>query len=160
MIVVGGREEKIKRLEPLFDVIGRRTLIVGGLPEQANLFKIAGNFMIASAIETMGEAFSLLRKGDIAPAIFHDAMSGSLFTGAVFQNYGKLIVEDRYEPAGFALKLGLKDINLAREAATDLNMTMPIAELISEHFDEAIKAGWGEKDWSALGGLIAKKAGL
>jgi 3-hydroxyisobutyrate dehydrogenase-like beta-hydroxyacid dehydrogenase len=160
LIVVGGKAEKIKRVDSLFGAIGRRTLIVGVLPEQANLFKIAGNFMIASAIETMGEAFALLRKGGVDAAIFHDVMSGSLFTGAVFQNYGKLIVDERYEPAGFALKLGLKDINLAREAATELNMTMPVADLIREHFDEAIRIGWGQKDWSALGGIVAKKAGL
>jgi 3-hydroxyisobutyrate dehydrogenase-like beta-hydroxyacid dehydrogenase len=160
VIAVGGKAETIKSLEPLFGAIGRRTVIVGDLPEQANLFKIAGNFMIASAIETMGEAFALLKKGGVNTGVFHDVMSGSLFTGVVFQNYGKMIVEERYEPAGFALKLGLKDINLAREAAAGLNMTMPVADLVREHFDEAVKTGWGEKDWSALGSIIAREAGL
>jgi 3-hydroxyisobutyrate dehydrogenase-like beta-hydroxyacid dehydrogenase len=160
LIVAGGKAEIIGSLDWLFGAIGRRTLIVGDLAEQANLFKIAGNFMIASAIESMGEAFALLRKGGVDAALFHDVMSDTLFTGAVFQNYGKMIVLERYEPAGFALKLGLKDINLVRDAATEMNMTMPVTDLLREHFDEAINAGWGEKDWSALGGIIAKKAGL
>jgi len=160
VIAAGGKAETIEKLAPLFDVIGRRTVTVGELPEQANLFKIAGNFMIASAMETMGEAFALLKKGGVDAAVFHEVLSGSLFAGVVFQNYGKMIVEERYEPAGFALKLGLKDVNLAREAAAGLNMTMPLADLVREHYDEAVAAGWSEKDWSALGGVIAKRAGL
>ena len=78
--------------------------------------------MIASELETIGEAFALLRKGGVDPALFHDVLSGRLFTGAVFKDYGQMVLNRQYEPAGFALTLGLKDVNLARAAAAGLGV--------------------------------------
>jgi 3-hydroxyisobutyrate dehydrogenase-like beta-hydroxyacid dehydrogenase len=133
---------------------------VGEEPQKANLLKIAGNFLIASAIETMGEAFALLKKGGVDPKVFHEVMTERLFTGVAYKNYGGMILSENFEPAGFALKLGLKDVNLARSAAEDLTMTLPIADLVSSHFRDALREGWGEKDWSAVGALVAKQAGV
>ena len=80
----------------------------------ANLFKIAGNFMIMSAVETLGEAFALLRKGGVDADLFLDTMTEGLFAAPVYKNYGKQILTEAYEPAGFYLKLGLKDANLVQ----------------------------------------------
>jgi 3-hydroxyisobutyrate dehydrogenase-like beta-hydroxyacid dehydrogenase len=158
--VVGGPDAAIEKMIPVLNQIGRRIVRVGETPEKANLFKITGNFMIASALETVGEAIALLRKGGVDAALFHEVITERLFAGVVFQNYGGMILREAYEPAGFALELGLKDVNLAREAAEGLDMTLPLADLVRDHYEEAMKMGWQEKDWSALGGVIAKKAGL
>jgi 3-hydroxyisobutyrate dehydrogenase-like beta-hydroxyacid dehydrogenase len=160
IVVAAGAPAPIQTLRPVYDAIGRRLVIAGETPEKANLFKIAGNFMIASALETMGEAISLLRKGGVDPAQFHEVLSSTLFAGPVYQGYGALIVNRKYEPAGFELKLGLKDVELARSAARELDMTMPLADLVRDHFNAAIGDGFGEKDWSAIAGVIARKAGL
>jgi 3-hydroxyisobutyrate dehydrogenase-like beta-hydroxyacid dehydrogenase len=111
-------------------------------------------------LESTGEAFALLRKGGVDPALFHDVLSGRLFTGAVFKNYGAMILNRAYEPAGFALTLGLKDVNLARSAAEGLGMTMPTAELLKTHYDLAVSWGWQDKDWAAVGEVPAKQAGV
>jgi len=116
VLVAGGDTSALTTMQPVFDKIGARTVPLDA-PEKANLFKIAGNFMIASELQATGEAFALLRKGGVDPSLFHDVLSGRLFTGAVFKNYGTMILNREYEPAGFALTLGLKDINLARAAA-------------------------------------------
>jgi len=160
VVAAAGRAELLDGLAPLFAAIGRRTVTVGATPSQANLFKIAGNFMIASAMETMGEAFALLRKGGVDAAQFQDVMANSLFACIVFQNYGRMIVEERFEPAGFKLPLGRKDLNLAREAAQSLSVPLPLAEVIGARYDAALKLGWQDKDWSALAGVIAREAGL
>jgi 3-hydroxyisobutyrate dehydrogenase-like beta-hydroxyacid dehydrogenase len=159
VLVAGGAAEALNTMQPVFDKIGARTVTVDA-PEKANLFKIAGNFMIASELESTGEAFALLRKGGVDPALFHDVLSGRLFTGAVFKNYGTMILSRQYEPAGFALTLGLKDVNLARAAAEGLDMTLPTAELLKKHYDEAVAWGWQDKDWAAIGEVPAKKAGV
>jgi len=159
VLVAGGDVSALNTMQPVFDKIGARTVPLDA-PEKANLFKIAGNFMIASELESTGEAFALLRKGGVDPALFHDVLSGRLFTGAVFKNYGTMILNRQYEPAGFALTLGLKDVNLARAAAEGLSMTMPTAELLKTHYDEAIGWGWQDKDWAAIGEVPAKKAGV
>ncbi|MEY4964686.1 MAG: hypothetical protein RL274_269 [Pseudomonadota bacterium] len=159
VLVAGGPAEQIARMQPVFDKIGARTVPLDAA-EKANLFKIAGNFMIAAELESTGEAFALLRKGGVDPALFHDVLSGRLFTGAVFKNYGAMILNRVYEPAGFALTLGLKDVNLARAAAEGLGMTLPTAELLKTHYDEAVSWGWQDKDWAAIGEVPAKKAGV
>jgi len=159
VLVAGGDEAALKTMQPVFDKIGARTVSVDA-PEKANLFKIAGNFMIASELESIGEAFALLRKGGVDPAAFHDVLSGRLFTGAVFKSYGTMILNRTYEPAGFALTLGLKDVNLARSAAEGLGVTMPTADLLKSQYDQAVAWGWQDRDWAAIGEVPAKKAGV
>jgi 3-hydroxyisobutyrate dehydrogenase-like beta-hydroxyacid dehydrogenase len=160
VLVAGGDAAALKTMQPVFDRIGSRTVPVGDEAWRANLFKIAGNFMIASELESIGEAFALLRKGGVDPALFHDVLSGRLFTGAVFKGYGQMVLNRQYEPAGFALTLGLKDVNLARSAASGLGVGMPTAELLAKHYEEAISWGWQDKDWAAIGEVSAKKAGV
>jgi 3-hydroxyisobutyrate dehydrogenase-like beta-hydroxyacid dehydrogenase len=159
VLVAGGDQDALNTMQPAFDKIGARTVTMDA-PEKANLFKIAGNFMIASELESIGEAFALLRKGGVDPSLFHDVLSGRLFTGAVFKSYGTMILNRTYEPAGFALTLGLKDVNLARAAAEGLGVTMPTADLLKRHYDEAVGWGWQDRDWAAIGEVPAKKAGV
>jgi 3-hydroxyisobutyrate dehydrogenase-like beta-hydroxyacid dehydrogenase len=159
VLVAGGDAAARNTMQPVLDKIGARTV---PLEEawQANLFKICGNFMIASELEAIGEAFALLRKGGVDPSLFHEVLAGRLFTGAVFKSYGAMILNRDYEPAGFALTLGLKDVNLARSAAQGLGVEMPTAELLKKHYDEAVAWGWQDKDWAAIGEVSAKKAGV
>jgi len=159
VLVAGGPSDAIAKMQPVFDAIGSRTVPLDAA-QKANLFKIAGNFMIAAEMAATGEAFALLRKGGVDPALFHDVLGGRLFTGAVFKNYGAMILNRAYEPAGFLLTLGLKDVNLARSAAEGLGMTLPTAELLKANYDQAIEWGWQDKDWSAVGEVPAKKAGV
>ncbi len=160
VLVAGGDAAAIATMQPVLDQISSRTVPVGDAAEKANLFKLAGNFMIASEMQVTGEAFALLRKGGVDPALFHDVLAGRLFTGAVFKNYGQMVLDRQYEPAGFALTLGLKDVNLARAAAEELGMTLPTADLLKTNYDEAVRWGWQDKDWSAIGEVPAKKAGV
>ena len=159
VLVAGGDADALKTMQPVLDKIGARTV---PLDEawQANLFKICGNFMIASELEAIGEAFAVLRKGGVNPALFHEVLAGRLFTGAVFKAYGAMILNRQYEPAGFALPLGLKDVNLARSAAAGLGVDMPTAELLKAQYDQAMAWGWQDKDWAAIGEVSAKKAGV
>jgi len=158
--VVAGDAASLDKMQPAFAAFTARVVPVGEESEKANLFKICGNFMIASELEAIGEAFALLRKGGVDPALFHDVLGGRLFTGAVFKAYGLMVLNKTYEPAGFALTLGLKDVNLARAAAEGLGVEMPTAELLKKNYDQAIEWGWQDKDWSAIGEVSAKKAGL
>ena len=160
VVLAAGANDAVRKVEPLLAQIGRRTVRVGEAPEMANLFKIAGNFMIMSAVETLGEAFALLRKGGVDPGLFLDTMTEGLFAAPVYKNYGKQILDERYEPAGFFLRLGLKDANLVKNASDELRAPMPIVDLVRGHYEEAMKKGWSEKDWAALGALAAEKAGL
>jgi 3-hydroxyisobutyrate dehydrogenase-like beta-hydroxyacid dehydrogenase len=160
VVVAAGAASSIDTAKPALEAIGQRLVIVGDEPDKANLFKIAGNFMLASVIESFGEALALVRKGGIAPEIFYQTMTSSLFAAPVFQGYGALIVAEKFEPAGFSLRLGLKDVSLALAAGAELTVPLPLASLLRDQFIEAMAHGLSEKDWVSLASLIAVKAGL
>jgi len=159
-IVAAGAPEAVERCMPVFEAIGQRTFVVGENPVVANLIKIMGNFMIASTIETFGEAFATLRKYDVEPETFLEVITNTLFSSPLHKNYGSIIAQERFSPAGFKMPLGLKDVNLALEAAAEKSVPMPLASLVHDQFLSAIGRGYSELDWPALALVIAENAGL
>lgn len=159
-VVAAGPAAVLARCQPLFDAIGQRTFPMGDQPASAIAVKLAGNFMLASVVETLGEAFALVRKYGIPPAQFLDLITSSIFPAPVYKAYGTLIAEQRFQPAGFQLPLGLKDVRLALAAAEAVGVPLPVASLVRDQMISALARGYGESDWSVLGKLSAENAGL
>lgn len=159
-IVAAGPADALERCRPVLDALGQGVIVVGVDPPRANVIKLAGNFLLAAAIEAMGEAFVLGRKYGIAPADLLNVVNARLMRSPIYENYGKLIAEQRYEPPGFKLKYGLKDIRLALGAAEQVAAPMPLASLIRDRYLAGIARGWGDVDWAALARIAAADAGL
>ena len=159
-VVAAGGADALARCEPAFAAVGQRTFAVGSDPEAANIVKISGNFMLASLIETLGEAFALTRSHGIDPDQFLEVLTGSIFPAPVYKAYGGMIAKDRYEPPGFKLPLGLKDVTLALDAARDRRVPLPIGGLVRERFLTALARGYDGFDWAGLGRVCAEDAGL
>ena len=140
--------------------MGQKTFHLGDEPKAANLVKLSGNFLIASVIETLGEALALVRKAGIDPRQYLDFLTSTLFTAPVYRTYGGQIVEEKFEPAGFAASLGAKDIRIGLAAADGLHEPMPLASLLHDRFLTLLAHGGDALDWSAIGQLAAKDAGL
>lgn len=159
-IVAAGPAEAIERCGPLFDAMGQGVEVVGAEPPKANVVKLAGNFLLASAIEALGEAFALVRKHGVDPTRFLEVVNGKVVRSPVYENYGTLIVNQRYQPAGFKLRHGLKDIRLALGAGEELTVPLPLASLLRDEYLAAMARGWGDIDWAGLARLSAVNAGL
>lgn len=159
-IVPAGPADAIERCRPLFEAMGQGVEVVGDDPPLANVVKLAGNFLLASAIEAMGEALAVVRKYGVEPKRFLEIANGRLIRSPVYENYGNLIVSQRYQPAGFKLRHGLKDIRLALAAGDDVSTPLPIASLIRDQYLTAMARGWDDLDWAALAKLAAANAGL
>ncbi len=159
VVVVAGPPDTVRRYVPVFDAVGRQTFTVGAEPWQANAAKLCGNFMIASMLETFGEAYATLRKANVDPHLFLDIMN-TLVGSPIFANYGRLIADEKFEPAGFALKLGLKDMRLVLATAEECASPMPLASLVHDHLLAALAQGQGEADWSSMARVAARNAGL
>ena len=155
-IVSAGSREAVAMCQPLFNVIGQRTFPIGEEPPMANLVKLSGNFLIASVIEALGEAFALIGRAGIDREQYLDILTNTLFGAPVYKTYGKLIAEEHYTPAGFSAELGYKDVGLALNAAREMKVPMPLASLISDRFVALLASRGGDLDWSALA-LIAKR---
>jgi 3-hydroxyisobutyrate dehydrogenase-like beta-hydroxyacid dehydrogenase len=159
-IVAAGDPAAIARVQPLFDVIGQRTFRLGDDPSRANVAKIAGNLMVACAIEAMAEAAALVRAHGMSAQEVLDAVNTSLFNVPVYRGYGDMIAKQQFEPPGFDLILGMKDVRLALMAAEDTNVPLPFASVLRDSFLDAIANGDANKDWSAIARVAARRAGL
>jgi 3-hydroxyisobutyrate dehydrogenase-like beta-hydroxyacid dehydrogenase len=159
-IVAAGPDAAIERCRPLFDAMGQKLFTLGERQPHANLVKLSGNFLISSMVESLGEAVALVRKAGIDPHRYVEVLTGSLFSAPVYRTYGAIIADERYEPAGFPMALGLKDIRLALAAADAEAVPMPVASLVHDHFLAGVAQGKGDMDWSGLALLAARNAGL
>ena len=142
-VCAGGPAELVERCRPLFDLVGQGVVHVGLAPEQASAFKLAGNFLIGSMLEALCEAFTLLRKHGVDPRPFHELMAKGLFRSPVYENYGDLALSERFDPPGFRLALGLKDMTLVQQAAQDSQTPMPGLAVVHANLLSAMARGLG-----------------
>ncbi len=159
-LVPGGPTDALEKVRPLFDVLGQQTFDVGMDPQAATAVKVANNFMLGCAIETMGEAFALVEKLGVEPSLFFDVMVQSLFGAPAYQIYGKMIVEQEWEGYGATAVIGLKDADLALEAAAVADMPLPSTHIWRDHLLRAIERGEGALDWAVMAREQARASGL
>lgn len=159
-VVAAGPADAIERCRPLFEAMSQAVEVLGEDAPAANVLKIGGNFLLAAAIEAMGEAFALVRKHGIDPARFIGIVNGRLLRSPVYENYGRIIVEGRFDPPGFRLRHGLKDARLALAASDEVDAPLPIAGILRDHYLSAMAWGWGDADWAALARVSAVEAGI
>ncbi|SFV16854.1 3-hydroxyisobutyrate dehydrogenase [Methylobacterium sp. 174MFSha1.1] len=158
-ILAAGPAEAIARAQPLLDVMGAKTWHFGEAPARANAVKLAGNMMIVAAIEAMGEAAALVEAHGVAASDLIDFLSNTIFAAPIYKNYGASIAAGRYEPPGFGLALGAKDVRLALAAAEAARVPMPLASVLRDSLLDALAHGDGEKDLAALATVSMRRAG-
>ncbi|MFD9594677.1 NAD(P)-dependent oxidoreductase [Kitasatospora sp. NPDC059973] len=159
-ILAAGGPEALALAEPLLAAMGRRTWHFGDHPRQANTAKISANFLLACAIESMAEACSLAEANGVRPTDLVEMLTATLFPGPVYSGYGAMVAERRYEPAGFKLPLGLKDVDLALTAGAAAHVPLPFGSVLRDAFLDALAHGDGEKDWAAVAAVARRRAGL
>jgi 3-hydroxyisobutyrate dehydrogenase-like beta-hydroxyacid dehydrogenase len=160
-VLAAGPRQAVDAVQPLLEgTVGHKMWRFGERAAQANVVKLAVNFMLAAAIESMGEAAALTSGYGIEPRELFELIGQSLFPGPVYQGYGRLIAEGRFEPAGFKARLGLKDVRLALAAAEAVTTPMPVGSLIRDSMLEALARGEGEKEFGVvLGRAAMRRAG-
>lgn len=159
-ICLSGNRAAKERVRSVLDKLGQGVFDFGEEAGAANVVKIAGNFLIISAIEAMAEAFTLAEKNGIERTQIANLFAQTLFACPIYQNYGNAIAQQQYEPAGFKLSLGLKDVTLALQTAQESQMPLPIASLLHDRLIAAVARGKGDIDWTGLALSISEEAGL
>lgn len=149
-ICLSGSATAKQRVYPILESIGQGTFDFGEEPAAAHVVKLAGNFLLASAIEALAEAFVLGEKNGIDRNRLADMLGGTLFACPAYQTYGRTIAQQRFRPAGFTVELGLKDIDLVLQTAADSTTPLPLASLLHDRFLAAVAKGRGELDWASI----------
>ncbi len=159
VIAAAGKAGEIEKVRPFLDAISRAVFIAGAEPWHANLFKLCGNFMLASMVESFGETFATLRKAGADHRQFA-AVITEVFGSPVMKNYSAIVLDEKYDPPAFPLKLGFKDVRLMLEAAMELSVPMPIASAVRDQYLSALAHGQEDLDWSSVAQVPARNAGL
>lgn len=159
-LLPAGSADAIERVRPLFAAMGKQTFELGTEPEIATTIKIASNFMLGCAIEAMGEAVNLVDKLGIDPSLFLDVTLKGLFGCPAYETYGKMIVDKDWHGFGATAVIGLKDADLALEAADLAGMPLPSTHVWRNHLLEAIDRGDGGLDWAIMAREHGRTAGL
>ena len=159
-VLVAGKAAAVERVRPLLEHLGQRVFVIGEDVAAANLVKLASNVLTAMTLESLGEVLALLRKGGIDPHVGFDVLTNSMFDSRVHRVYGEKIVDEAYSPPGMAVPLAVKDVRLALAEAERHAVPMPAASLVHDRLIGMLARGWADLDWSALGLLAARDAGL
>jgi 3-hydroxyisobutyrate dehydrogenase-like beta-hydroxyacid dehydrogenase len=159
-IIAAGEPDQVDRVRPIFDLLGQRTFYAGADPASANLVKLAGNVMTATALEMLGEVLSLVRKRGLDAEMFLDILTSTLFGSRVHKIYGAKIAAQRYTASGFVFPLALKDVRLALAEAEAASVPMPSVSVVRDRLITGMARGYADLDWSALGLVAAQEAGL
>jgi 3-hydroxyisobutyrate dehydrogenase-like beta-hydroxyacid dehydrogenase len=158
-VLAAGDSRSLERVRPILDAMGQRIWLLGAAPHQANVVKLAMNFLLGSAIEALSEATAMAEGYNIDSATLIEVATGTAFAAPVYVTYGKLIVDREFKP-GFRLRLGLKDLRLALTAGEARGVPLPFASVVRDNLVDAIGHGDAESDWSALASVSRRRAGL
>jgi 3-hydroxyisobutyrate dehydrogenase-like beta-hydroxyacid dehydrogenase len=158
-IVAAGASADVERCQPILDTLGQRTFVIGEDPAEANLIKLLGNMMSATALEMLAEVVAVVRKRGLDPQPFIDIMTSTMFGGRAHKIYGDKIAKQTYAP-GFVLPLVLKDVRLALAEAENAGAPMPSVGVVRDRLITGIARGYAGLDWTALGLIAEEEAGL
>ena len=159
-VVAAGPADAVATCQPLFDAVGQRSFNMGETPHKANIVKLSGNFLIMTVIESLAEAMTLAGKYGVDKGTLLDTLTGSVFGGIIYEVYGKVLVEENFEPAGFTLPLGFKDMNLVAEAAVAAGVPMPMLSLGRDRLIATMARERPELDWASMAKTVEANAGL
>ena len=148
------------RVRRLQDAMGQRIFDFGDQPSAANVIKLAGNFLLGSAIEAMAEAFTLAQKHGTPRQQTYEFFTQTLFDCFVYRGYGELIASEHYQPVGAKPSLIRKDFGLILEAAAEELVPMPLACLIHERLTATVAKGREDADWAGSPAKSQKKRGF
>ncbi len=149
--MISGDSEIIDTIKPLLNNAGAVAIWeYGTAPGASNVAKLCTNYMILGAIQSMSEGINLARKSGIDETAWMKMMTTTLFNCGIYINYGDIILKDKFHPVAFTLELGLKDATLINQQAETVGASMPLAALAKKEFEELLKDGFGDFDWSAL----------
>ena len=159
-ICLSGAPETKARVLPLLETLSQKQVDFGLDPGGANVVKLSGNFLIASAIESMSEAFAFAEKNGVCPKQLNEFFGASIFACPIYKNYGGIITRQEFSPAGFRLALGRKDVELVAETARTSAVPMPILSTLVNRFAARVAKGGGDLDWTSIALDVAADAGL
>lgn len=166
-LMAGGPKAAYRRVEPLFNILGGRTVHCGAAAGAGQAAKICNNMILGATMIVTCEAFALADELGLDRQKMFDVVSSSsgdswsMNTYCPVKGVGPNSPADHDYQPGFAADLMLKDLRLAQKAADSAGLVTPIGQLATQIYADFVENGIGSRlDFSAiLQALVSEKAG-
>jgi 3-hydroxyisobutyrate dehydrogenase-like beta-hydroxyacid dehydrogenase len=159
-LIPAGPQAAVDSVLPVLKALGETIFRPGENPLSAVAVKIANNFVLGCAIEAMGEGMALVRRYGVDPALFYDVLTKGLFNCVAYQSYGDVIAKQDWGRVGATATIGLKDAQLALEAARNVNIPLPSVNVWHDHLLTACGRGEASLDWAVMAREQFRSSGL
>jgi 3-hydroxyisobutyrate dehydrogenase len=150
IVLASGPDDALERCAPAFDAVGARTLRLGEAGGGTRL-KLVVNHWLLALVGALAESIRLAQALDVDPRTFLETISGGPLGPAYADLKGGAMIERRFTPVSFPLRLAAKDADLVLEAAERHEHRLGLLPVVREQLRRALEAGHGEED---LAGLI------
>jgi 2-hydroxy-3-oxopropionate reductase len=159
-IMVGGDAAALERVKPILERMGNRDRIVHvGSSGAGQLTKMCNQIVLAATIGGVGEAIALARKAGVDPAGVRKALLGGFASSRVLEVHGQRMLDRNYVP-GFRAALFDKDLRIAAATLAEYHVPAPVSAAAQQLVSTMIAKGEGEDDYSAMGRVLFRAAGL
>jgi 3-hydroxyisobutyrate dehydrogenase-like beta-hydroxyacid dehydrogenase len=158
VFIVGGAEEVLERLKPLFAAMGKKIFRMGDTGK-GQATKLAMNLQIALIFEGFAEALTLATKLGVDTQQLLQLIESTMVRSGVVDYKGPFILQRDFTP-NFPLRLMHKDIRLTLEAAKEARVKLPALETVEEIYEMATEDGNQDLDYAATLTLLEKWAGV
>ena len=147
-IMVGGDNSVFKKVEDVFEPLGRAVFV--GPTGSGQLAKLANQAIVAITIGAVAEATLLLEEGGADAGAVRDALLGGFADSTILQQHGKRMSERNFDPGGPS-RLQLKDLQNVLAEAKALKIDLPFSLSAHDRYTRLVKSLAGsELDHSAL----------
>lgn len=156
-IMVGGKPAVFERVRPLFALLGKNIVLIGG-NGAGQVAKACNQIVVAITIEAVAEALLFAKRNDVDAERVRAALMGGFAASRILEVHGKRMLDDDFAP-GFKLKLHQKDMRIVMETAHRLGMALPAAALVTQQMNALVGSGDGDLDAAAIMKAVRRMQG-
>lgn len=157
---LAGPADAVERAKPVCAAYAKQIVFVSERPRAANCLKLSINFTLCSIMEVFGEAYSFAEKCGVSPDLLNDWYQMAFAHPAIKTYANKIRSREFDTTVGYSMVGGLKDVRLMISTASDVGMTLEIAQLVEEKTLSAIAAGHPDSDWTGFTEITRRRAGI
>ena len=154
VMMASGDKKTFDECKDLFDVIAKRVFYLGE-NGTAHAIKLAMNLQITMLALALSEGITLARGVNVNPKDFLEILNSTYFKTGMSENKAFKMIQDNFEPT-FTLENLKKDINTISDTAKSLGLNLPMAEKSKVVYENAVKEGFGNLDYTGILAYIKK----
>ena len=154
VMMVSGNKESFDHCKNVLEKIANKVFFLGE-SGVAHTVKLAMNLQITMLALALSEGITFVKKANVDPKIFLEILNSTYFKTGMSEKKAYKMLEGKYD-ATFTLANLKKDINAMTSAAKSLGIELPMIKKAEEVYENAVKEGFGEIDYTGIIEYIKK----